>query len=154
MKGNSEVIAYLNHLLAGELGSRDQYLTHSRKFQDMGYSKLFDAYNHEMEHETDHAVQIINRILFLEGTPNMTPAPLNIGSSVEEMFANDLEAEYQVRDNLKKGIALCEEKGDYVTRQMLVEQLKDTEEDHAYWIEKQLKQIKDMGLANYLQSQL
>ena len=96
---------------------------------------------------------MIRRVLFLEGTPNMTPEKLHIGSDVKSMMQSDLELEYRVRDNLKRGIVLCEKHQDFVTRQMLVEQLKDTEEDHAHWLEQQLRMIADMGLENYLQSQ-
>ena len=154
MQGNPEVIAYLNKLIAGELGARDQYFIHARMYDEWGYTKLFDANHHEMEHETEHATQMIKRVLMLGGTPNMVPAPLNVGSDVKSMMENDLQAEYSVRDNLKTGIALCEQHHDYVTRNMLIEQLKDTEEDHAHWLEQQLRQIEQMSLQNYLQSQL
>lgn len=96
---------------------------------------------------------MIHRVLFLEGTPNMTPEKLAIGKDVEEMLKNDLALEYRVRDNLKAGIKLCEEKQDYVTRNILIKQLEDTEEDHAHWLEQQLRLIEDTGLQNYLQSQ-
>ena len=154
MQGNPEVIAYLNKLIAGELGARDQYFIHARMYDEWGYTKLFDANHHEMEHETEHATQMIKRVLMRGGTPNMVPAPLNVGSDVKSMMENDLQAEYSVRDNLNTGIALCEQHHDYVTRNMLIEQLKDTEEDHAHWLEQQLRQIEQMGLQNYLQSQL
>ncbi len=153
MKGNPEVIAYLNEMIAGELAARDQYFIHARMYQDWGYQKLFAANDHEMTHETEHAKQIIDRVLFLEGIPVMAPEALAIGSDVRGMLENDLALEYRVRDNLKRGIALCEECQDYVTRQMLVAQLEDTEQDHAHWLEQQLRQIDEMGLENYLQSQ-
>lgn len=154
MKGNKEVIDYLNVLLAGELAARDQYFIHSSMYEEWGYMKLYERINHEMEEETDHAKQIIARLLLLEATPKMVPDQLNIGATVPEMLQKDLDLELHVRDALKKGIALCEEKQDYVTRDMLVVQLKDTEEDHAHWLEKQLRLINSITLQNYLQSQL
>ena len=90
----------------------------------------------------------------LGGTPQMVPAAVNVGKTVPEMLQLDLNTEYEVQANLKKGIKLCEEKQDYVTRQMLIDQLKDTEEDHAHWLEQQLRLIKLVGEQNYLQSQL
>ncbi len=153
MKGHPEVIHYLNEMIAGELAARDQYFIHAQMYEDWGYSKLYDANHHEMLHETEHATQMIKRVLFLEGTPTMIPEPLAIGSDVRSMLEHDLALEYRVRDNLKRGIALCESLQDYVTRDLLVKQLQDTEEDHAFWLEQQLRQMDDMGLENYLQSQ-
>lgn len=153
MKGNKEVIDYLNTLIAGELAARDQYFIHAHMYDDWGYQKLFQHNQHEMEHETEHAAQLIHRVLFLEGIPTMQPESLDIGSDVKSMLEKDLALEYKVRDNLKKGIALCEAHQDYVSRDLLVIQLEDTEEDHAHWLEQQLRIIDDIGLQNYLQSQ-
>lgn len=153
MKGSSKVIDALNDLLAGELTAMDQYFVHSRMYDDWGLSKLFERIGHEMEDETGHADAMIKRILFLEGKPNLTKRdPLNIGSTVPEMLQSDLDLEYSVVKNLKAAIALCETEQDYETRAMLVKQLEDTEEDHAYWLEKQLGLIDKIGLQNYLQS--
>ncbi|MDK4680502.1 bacterioferritin [Kingella negevensis] len=154
MQGDKEVLDYMNQMLAGELAARDQYFIHSRMYAEWGYTKLFDRIGHEMEDETIHANNFIQRILMLGGTPVVVPSAIRVGKTVAEMLQLDLETEYEVRDNLKKGIKLCEEKQDYVTRQMLVEQLKDTEEDHAHWLEQQLRLISMMGEQNYLQSQL
>jgi bacterioferritin len=90
----------------------------------------------------------------LGGKPNMTVDPINIGSTVPEMLKLDLELEYKVQQHLKQGIALCEQEHDYVTRDILVAQLEDTEEDHAHWLEQQLRLIDMVGLPNYLQSQM
>ena len=90
----------------------------------------------------------------LSGTPKMRVNEINIGATVPEMLQLDLNLEYQVQQHLKDGIAICEEAHDYVTREMLVEQLKDTEEDHAHWLEQQLRLIDLIGLPNYLQSQM
>ena len=154
MQGNAEVIAYLNELTAGELAARDQYFIHARMYDEWGYSKLFEANHHEMQHETEHATLMIKRVLMLGGTPNMKVHDIHVGRNVEEMIANDLQLEYGVQAALKKGIKLCEEEQDYVSRDLLVAQLKDTEEDHAHWLEQLQRQIKDVGLQNFLQSQL
>lgn len=153
MQGNQTVIDYLNTLLAGELAARDQYFIHSRMYEDWGLTRLYEQLDHEMTEETQHADDFIKRILLLGGTPNMVPHALNIGSDVESMLKADLQLEYNVRDALKKGIALCEEHQDYVSRDILVRQLDDTEQDHAYWLEKQLGLIEKMGLENYTQWQ-
>ncbi|MDO4441219.1 MAG: bacterioferritin [Moraxella sp.] len=153
MKSSQKVIDYLNFLLAGELGARDQYFIHSQMYAEWELGKLHDRIYHEMEDETLHARLIINRIIMLGGTPNMQVGEINIGADVPAMLKSDLDLEYAVQEHLKEGIAICEAERDYVTRDMLVAQLKDTEEDHAHWLEKQLRLIELMGLQNYLQSQ-
>ena len=154
MQGNEEVIDYMNFLLSNELAARDQYFIHSRMYSEWGYTKLFDRISHEMEDETAHAEGFIRRILMLGGTPHMVSAPVKVGKNVLEMLQFDLDTELEVRENLKKGVKLCEEQQDYVTRDLLVNQLKDTEEDHAHWLEQQLRLIKVLGEQNYLQSQI
>lgn len=153
MKASQKVIDYLNFLLAGELGARDQYFIHSQMYAEWELGKLHDRIYHEMEDETLHARLIINRIIMLGGTPNMQVGEINIGSDVPTMLQSDLNLEYTVQEHLKEGIALCEAERDYVTRDILVRQLEDTEQDHAHWLEKQLRLIDLMGLQNYLQSQ-
>lgn len=153
MKGSQKVIGYLNEMIGGELAARDQYFIHASMYAEWGYEKLYAANHHEMGHETEHANSMIRRVLMLEGTPNMQVEAIKVGKDVPEMLQHDLELEYRVRDNLKRGIKLCEEEQDYVTRDLLVVQLKDTEEDHAHWLEQQLRLIEQMGLQNYLQSQ-
>lgn len=154
MEGKQSVLDCMNKLLAGELAARDQYFIHSRMYEDWGYNKLFERINHEMGEETDHAHQFIHRILMLNGTPKVVPEALNVGKEVVDMLKKDLATELSVRQNLKDAIALCEREKDYVTRLFLVDQLKDTEEDHAHWLEQQLHKIDVMGLSNYLQSQM
>lgn len=154
MIGSPKVIDYLNFLLGGEIAARDQYFIHSEMYAEWHYGKLYDRIHHEMADETLHAQSIIRRILMLSGTPKMTVNAINIGATVPEMLQLDLELEYQVQQHLKDGIALCEAERDYVTREMLVEQLKDTEEDHAHWLEQQLRLIEMISLPNYLQSQM
>ena len=155
MQGHPKVIAYLNDLLAGELTAIDQYFIHSRMLRDWGYSKLFDRIDHEMHEEQTHGDTLIRRILFLDGMPDLgRREALNVGRSVPEMFRNDLAVEYRVVDHLREVIAFCESVRDYDTRQILLPLLRDTEEDHAYWLETQLGLIEKIGLPNYLQAQL
>lgn len=153
MKSSQKVIDYLNFLLAGELGARDQYFIHSQMYAEWELGKLHDRIYHEMEDETLHARLIINRIIMLGGTPNMQVGKINIGTDVPSMLKSDLDLECEVQEHLKEGIAICEAERDYVTRDMLVGQLEDTEQDHAHWLEKQLRLIDMMGIQNYLQSQ-
>ena len=155
MQGDLDVINKLNHLLEGELTAVDQYFIHSRLYEDWGLTKLYDRINHEMQDEQHHADLIIKRILFLNGTPDVSKrSTLNVGSTVKETLENDLQLEYKVGKELKNAIALCEQKQDYQTRDMLKQQLADTEEDHTYWLEQQLRLIKMIGIENYLQSQI
>ncbi|PSJ43737.1 bacterioferritin [Zobellella endophytica] len=155
MKGNKKVIDTLNELLAGELTAMDQYFIHSRMYQDWGFNKLYERINHEFDDEKGHAAALIERILFLEGTPDMTQrAALKVGKNVPQMLKNDLQLEYDVDKALKSAIKLCEDQKDYQSREILEQMLADTEEDHAYWLEKQLGLIDKVGLQNYLQSQM
>lgn len=154
MKGHPEIIDYLNFLLRGELAARDQYFIHSRRYEDLGLPALYQRINHEMEEEAEHADALIRRILFLGGNPDMRPDPLNEGRTVEEMLRRDLDLEYAVREDLAKGVALCEKHGDYVSRDMLVEQMEDTEEDHMHWLEQQLRLIEMIGIERFLQTMM
>ncbi|MGP4714144.1 MULTISPECIES: bacterioferritin [unclassified Psychrobacter] len=154
MKGSQKVIDYLNFLLGGELAARDQYFIHSEMYAEWHYGKLYDRIHHEMEDETLHAQAIIRRILMLGGIPKMSVNEIQVGTAVPEMLQLDLDLEYAVQKDLKSGIALCEEEQDYVTRNILTQQLKDTEEDHAHWLEQQLRLIDMISLPNYLQSQM
>jgi bacterioferritin len=155
MKGNADVIARLNHLLAGELTSIDQYLIHSRMYKDWGFTRLYERIHHELQEEQSHADRLIDRILFLEGVPDLSKRNmLQIGQDVPTMLKNDLALEYKVIEELKKTMAFCETIGDFVTRDVLLALLKDTEEDHAYWLEIQLGLIEKVGLQNYLQTQM
>lgn len=155
MQGKQNVIDALNKLLAGELAAMDQYFIHSEMYADWGFNKLYERIAHEFDDEKGHAKLMIERILFLGGTPDLvTREPIHVGKTVPEMLQNDLNTEYQVVHNLKQVIALCEQEQDYQTREMLRQQLADTEEDHAYWLEKQLGLINRVGLKNYLQSQM
>ncbi|USH03839.1 bacterioferritin [Grimontia kaedaensis] len=155
MKGNQEVIDGLNRLLTNELSAMDQYFVHARMYEDWGMDELYERINHESEDEREHASILINRILFLEGTPDVqTREKLLIGADVEEMMQNDLKYEYMVAAELRTVIALCEEKQDYQTREILLKLLDDTESDHMYWLEKQLRLINMIGMQNYVQSKM
>ena len=155
MQGKQRVIDALNSLLALELTAMDQYFIHSRMYDDWGLTKLFERIDHEFDDEKGHAAALIERILFLEGTPDMvTRDGLQIGKDVPEMLESDLRVEYVVGQRLKEVIKICEEEQDYQTRTILEKLLEDTEVDHAYWLEKQLGLIKRIGLQNYLQSQM
>lgn len=155
MRGNKKIIKLLNTLLTGELSAADQYFVHSRMYQDWGLEKLYERIAHEAQEELQHADQLIQRILFLEGTPDIASRDsLRIGSDVPGMLANDLKLELEVVAALKKAIKITEEEQDYQTREILGVLLKDTEEDHTYWLEKQLGLIDKIGLENYLQAQM
>jgi len=155
MKGDKKIIEILNDLLAGELAAVDQYLIHGEMYADFGFPHLAEKSLHESEHERQHARAMIQRLLFLQGKPNMAKrSALDVGTTVPEMLKSDLAVEYHVVGELKKAIAACEKAQDYVTRDMLVVQLEDTEMDHAYWLEQQIRLIDLVGLHNYQQSQM
>jgi bacterioferritin len=155
MKGNKHVIAGLNSLLAMELAAMDQYFIHSRMYDDWGLSKLFERIDHEFDDEKGHAAALIERMLFLEGVPDMvTRTGLEIGTNIVDMIESDLRIEYEVGNQLKAVIKICEKEQDYQTREILEKLLEDTEEDHAHWLEQQLRLIKMIGIKNYTQSQM
>lgn len=155
MKGNQKIIDSLNSLLTNELSASDQYFVHSRMYEDWGLTRLFERIKHEAEEELEHATALVQRILLLEGTPDVASREkLNIGKDVPSMLKSDLAVEYDVGHRLKEAIALCESEKDYQTREILEVLLKDTEEDHTYWLEQQLGLIDKIGLQNYLQKQM
>ena len=139
----------LNHYSHFGLSTRG-----TQQYPALRAKALFHRIDHEMQEETQHADALLRRILFLGGRPDMRPNPFTPGETVPEMLQKDLATEYEVRAALQKGMALCESVGDYVSRDLLLAQLRDTEEDHAYWLEKQLGLIDKIGLPNYLQSQM
>lgn len=124
-------------------------------YQDWGLNKLFERISHEQEEELQHADVLIQRILFLQGSPNVAARdPLRVGTDVKSMLENDLKLELEVVAALKSAIKIMEQEQDYQTREILLVLLKDTEEDHTYWLEQQLGLIAKIGLENYLQSQI
>ncbi|MFT3818957.1 MAG: bacterioferritin [Rubrivivax sp.] len=154
MQGKPVILDALNALLVDELAARDQYFIHSRMLAEWGLAKAAERIAHEMDDETSHAAALIKRILMLDGTPKMTPSALNVGSDLPSIYANDLAVELVVVQHLREVIALCEAERDFVTRQVLLPMLEDTEQDHAHWLEQQLGLIQRVGLQNYLQSQM
>lgn len=155
MQGNKNVIDGLNSLLGYELAAMDQYFIHSQMYLDWGLNKLYERINHEFDDEKGHATKLIERMLFLGGKPDMiTRVGFKVGENVPEMLQSDLRVEYEVADRLRQVIAMCEQEKDYVTRDMLLILLDDTEMDHAHWLEQQLGLIERLGLSNYLQSQM
>lgn len=155
MKGDAKIIQQLNKLVAGELTAIDQYFVHSRMYENWGLKKLYERIEHERTEEVGHAAMLIQRILLLEGTPNVDARePLKIGQDVPGMLKNDLELERSVITALREAIAVCETARDYQTREILEKLLEDTEEDHTHWLEQQLWLIDKTGLQNYLQTQM
>lgn len=153
MKGDPDVIKKLNAILTNELTSINQYFLHARMYDNEGYGKLGKKTYEESIEEMRHADRLVNRILMLEGHPNLQNLnKLKIGESVEERLKADLSAETTGRTAIVEGVALCEEKQDYVTRDLLTELLDDTEE-HIDFLETQLDVLAQIGLQNYLQSQ-
>lgn len=149
-----EVIEYLNKVLKNELTAINQYFLHAKILGDRGLSKLAEKEKHESIEEMEHADWLMERILFLEGLPNLQDlGKLLIGESVEEMLTCDLEQEMIAIPLLREAIAFCEKESDYVSRE-LFEKILESEEEHVDWIETQLGLIKDTGIQNYLQSQM
>jgi bacterioferritin len=155
MQGSAKVIAKLNELLKGELTSMDLYQAQGRMFDDWGLTKLSARLTHESEDERQHADAIIQRVLFLGGTPNVL-ARLDIatGKTPKEILELNLAYELDVARNLNDAIALCRNEGDNTTRALLERLLRDTEDDHIHWLESQLHVISQAGLQNYLASQV
>lgn len=154
MKGEAQVITHLNTLLGNELVAINQYFLHARMFKNWGFMRLNDIEYHESIDEMKHADRYIERILFLEGLPNLQDlGTLNIGQNVEEMLRSDLNLELQGAQDLREGISYADGVRDYVTRDLLIEILAD-EEHHIDFLETELDLIKLIGLPNYLQSQL
>lgn len=150
MKGHPKVIEMLNEVLMGELTAINQYFLHAKMCQDWGYEIIAGKVKHESIDEMKHADALVERVLFLEGLPNLQKlGKLRIGENVKEQFENDLALEMEALERLRKGIKLCLDESDVATRELLEHILVD-EENHVDWLETQLHLIKEVGYENYL----
>jgi bacterioferritin len=153
MKGNDELLAVLNRLLADELTAISQYMVHSEMCANWGYTRLHEAIEGQAKDEMHHAEWLIQRIIFLEGVPVVSKLnPMKIGTSVLHMVTNDQEAEIEAVQAYNEGIALAHEVNDQASADLLLRILK-MEEGHTDWAEIQQAHIEQMGLENYLSNQ-
>lgn len=154
MKGDSKVIEFLNNALTNELTAINQYFLHARMFKNWGLEKLNEKEYHESIDEMKHADALINRILFLEGLPNLQNlGKIMVGEDTGEILKCDLKLEQQAVPLLREAVAHCEKVADYVSRE-LFEDILESEEEHIDWLETQLDLIEKIGLKNYQQSMM
>ena len=154
MKADAKVISHLNAALKQELTATNQYFLHAKMFEHMGLMKLYEHERKESIDEMKHADKLIERILFLEGLPNLQDlGKLLVGENVEEILKCDLQLEQAARPMYQQAIAYCESCGDYVSRELL-EDILESEEEHINWLETQFDLIRKVGIQNYIQSQI
>ncbi len=154
MQGNEQVIQHLNKALKNELTAINQYFLHARMYKNFGLMELNEHEYKESIDEMKHADQLIERVLFLEGLPNLQDlGRLKIGENPKEMLEADLSLELEAIPDLKAAIEYCESVQDYVSRE-LFESILESEEEHVDWLETQLELIAKVGLENYLQSKM
>lgn len=154
MKGNKKIIGHLNKVLKNELTAINQYFLHSRMLKDWGLHRMAHHEYEESIDEMKHADKLIERILFLDGLPNLQDlGKLLIGEDVQELLKCDLKLEETALPDLRKAIADCEEAGDYVSRTLFSEIL-EAEEEHVDWLETNLGLIEKIGIQNFIQSQM
>lgn len=154
VKGGAEIVALLNEVLAGELAAINQYFLHARMLGNWGFARLAHKVRHESIDEMKHADQLIERILYLGGLPNVQKlGRIRIGETIPEMFAADTALEEEAIPRLNRGIALCVAQGDHGTR-ILLDGILASEEEHLDWLETQTGLIEKLGEASYLAQQL
>ena len=150
----TEVITHLNKILKNELTAINQYFLHAKMLKDWGMDKLADKAHEESIDEMKHADQLIERILFLEGLPNLQDlGRLKIGENVEEILKSDMALEHIAIPDLREAVASAESVNDYVSRDLFASIL-SAEEGHVDWLETQISLVEKVGLANYIQSQI
>jgi bacterioferritin len=154
MRGNDQVLAYLSEVLKAELTAINQYFLHAKMCQNWGYMRLAEYARHESIDEMKHADNLIERILFLEGSPNMSDMfPIRVGMNVKQQLENDLNLELVAIPRLNNAIKLATEVGDNGSRELFEKILVD-EEHHVDWLEAQLHMIQEIGYENYLSQQM
>jgi len=154
MKGDPKVIDFLNQVLKAELTAINQYFLHAEMCENWGYERLAKLIRKESIEEMQHAEKLIERILYLDGSPNMSDYfKINIGQTVEQQYKNDVHLEYDAVKRLNDGIQLCIAQNDGGSRE-LAEKILSDEEHHIDWLEAQLHAIEEMGYQNYLAQQL
>jgi bacterioferritin len=153
MKGNPKVLEQLNRTLREELTAINQYFLHAEMCENWGYEKLSDYIKKQSIDEMKHAESLIERILFLDGSPSMEPLALTIGSSVKDMIKSDLDLEIGAVAMYNEAVQIAMENKDNGSRDLFVKLLKD-EEEHVDWLEAQMHMIKEMGYERYLTMQM
>lgn len=154
MKGDAKIIDLLNEVLTGELSAINQYFLHARMCSNWGYKRLAEKIRKESIDEMKHADRLIERVLFLEGLPNVQKiGKLNIGTSVVEILKNDLGLEMVAIPLLKRAIPVCRDLNDNVSEHLFIDIL-TSEEEHVDWLEEQLELVKQVGEAHYLAQQI
>jgi bacterioferritin len=154
MKGDAKVIEILNHVLTAELTAINQYFVHAEMCESWGYDRLHKIIRKHSIGEMKHAEEVIERVLYLEGVPNLQRlGKINIGENVQEIMQADYARELEALPRLQQGIEVCRELGDNNSRRLLEEILED-EEEHVDWLEAQLSLIEQVGIQNYLAAQI